>query len=140
LSLRLGRAACTPTLSRKAIAALGAVCIAAVSASVSLGQPPPQYRFTGYVGGVGSGPGHAFVVGDGLNLAFRDDVASQTRYRVCWRRAPAEPHCWSRRTRRAGLVSKIFTPAPASVGVYVTRWYFRGRVVATWRFYNGPGD
>jgi hypothetical protein len=36
--------------------------------------------------------------------------------------------------------SKIFTPAPSRVGVYVTRWYVRGLVVATWRFYNGPGD
>jgi hypothetical protein len=127
-------------MSRKGIAALGAVFIAAAIASVSLGQPPAPYRFTGYVEGVGSGPGHSFVVGDGLNLAFRDDVASQSPYRVCWRRALGVPRCWIRRTRRVGLVSKIFTPAPASVGVYVTRWYFRGRVVATWRFYNGTGD
>ena len=127
-------------MTRTRIAVLGTVCLAAASASTSHGQPPPGYRFTGYVEGVRTGPAHAFVVGDGLNLAFRDDVASQTRYRVCWRRAPAEPRCWTRRTRRVGLVSKIFTPAPASVGAYVTRWYFRGRVVATWRFYNGPGD
>jgi hypothetical protein len=127
-------------VSPKGIGALGTVCIAAATSSVSFAQPPAQYRFTGYVEGVGSGPGHAFVVGDGLNLAFRDDVASHTRYRVCWRRAPAQRRCWTRRTLSVGLASKIFTPAPAAVGVYVTRWYVGGRVVATWRFYNGPGD
>jgi hypothetical protein len=127
-------------VTRTRIAVLGTVCLAAASASASLGQPPPGYRFTGYVEGVGSGPGHAFVVGDGLNIAFRDDAATGTPYLVCWRRGTAPRHCWSRRTGRVGLVSKIFTPAPASVGVYVTRWYVRGRLVATWRFYNGPGD
>lgn len=122
------------------IVALSLACVAAASASASLGQPPDRYRFTGYVEGVGSGPGHSFIVGNGLNVAFRDDVASRTRYRVCWQRVPARRRCWTRRTGRIGLASKIFTPAPANVGVYVTRWYVSGRVVATWRFYNGPGD
>jgi hypothetical protein len=127
-------------VKRIGLALLAVAGAGVVGVAVSDGQPPAAFRFTGYVEGVNSGPGHAFVVGDGINLAFRDDVASQTRYRVCWRRAPAQRRCWTRRTRRVGLVSKIFTPAPASVGVYVTRWYFRGSVVATWRFYNGPGD
>jgi hypothetical protein len=127
-------------MKRTGIAALGVVCVAAASASGSPGQPPPQYRFTGYVEGVGTGPGHSFFVGDGLNLAFRDDVASQTPYRVCWRHFPGARRCWTRRTRRVGLASKIFTPAPGNVGVYVTRWYVNGRIVATWRFYDGPGD
>jgi hypothetical protein len=111
-----------------------------VGVATSGGQPPAAFRFTGYVEGVGSGPGHAFVVGNGLNLAFRDDVGGRTRYRVCWARRATRPRCWVRRTGRIGLTSKIFTAAPANVGVYVTRWYVSGRVVASWRFYNGPGD
>jgi hypothetical protein len=111
-----------------------------VGATASRGQPPPGFRFTGYVEGVGSGPGHSFVVGDGLNLAFRDDVVGRTRYRVCWSRRATRPRCWVRRTGRVGLTSKIFTAAPASVGVYTTRWYVGGRAVAVWRFYNGFGD
>jgi hypothetical protein len=121
-----------------ALLALGGVGV--VGVAVAGGQPPVAFRFTGYVEGVGSGPGHAFVVGDGLNLAFRDDVASRTRYRVCWARRATRPHCWVRRTGRVGLTSKIFTAAPANVGVYVARWRVGGRVVASWRFYNGPGD
>jgi hypothetical protein len=118
-----------------------ALAASAVGATASRSQPPPAFRFTGYVEGVGSGPGHAFVVGDGLNLAFRDDVRARTRYRVCWsRRGGTSIRCWLRRTGRIGLVSKIFTPAPAAVGVYTTRWFVGGRVVATWRFYNGTGD
>lgn len=128
-------------MGRIRIAALAvAAFAAAAAASVSFGQPSAQFRFTGYVEGVGSGPGHSFFVGDGLNLAFRDDVRSRTRYRVCWQRAATTPRCWIRRTARVGLASKVFTPAPPTVGVYVTRWYVGGRVVATWRFYNGPGD
>jgi hypothetical protein len=118
-----------------ALASTGVVGVAA-----SAGQPPAAFRFTGYVEGVGSGPGHAFVVGDGLNLAFRDDVASKTRYRVCWARRATRPRCWVRRTGRVGLADKIFTAAPANVGVYLTRWFVNGRVVASWRFYNGLGD
>jgi hypothetical protein len=128
-------------VSRTGIAAFAVAGLAAAAtASASSGQPPAHFRFTGYVEGVGSGPGHSFFVGDGLNLAFRDDVRSRTRYRVCWQRAATTPRCWIRRTARVGLASKVFTPAPAAVGVYVTRWYVGGRVVATWRFYNGPGD
>ena len=122
------------------VAVLTVACAATVAVAASWGIPPPGFRFTGYVAGVASGPGHAFVVGDGLNLAFRDDVASRTRYRVCWVRQGIRPRCWVRRTGRVGLASKVFTAAPATVGVYVTRWYIAGRVVATWRFYNGPGD
>lgn len=122
-------------LTLLALASAGAIGVAA-----SGGQPPAGFRFTGYVEGVGSGPGHAFVVGDGLNLAFRDDIASRTRYRVCWARRATQPRCWLRRTGRIGLASKIFTAAPTNVGAYMTRWYVSGRVVATWRFYNGLGD
>jgi hypothetical protein len=124
----------------KRAALLVALALAAVCSSASLAQPPPQYRFTGYVAGAGSGPGHSFFVGDGLNLAFRDDAASGTRYRVCWRRGLAARHCRLGRTRRIGLTSKVFIAAPPTVGVYVSRWYVSGRVVATWRFYIGPGD
>jgi hypothetical protein len=127
-------------VKRIALALLAFVGVGAVGVVSSAGQPPPAFRFTGYVAGVNSGPGHAFFVGDGLNLAFRDDVASRTRYRVCWARRATRPRCWVRRTGRVGLTSRVFTAAPAHLGVYTTRWYLRGRVVATWRFYNGPGD
>ena len=106
----------------------------------TVSQPPPPFRFTGYVAGGFSGPGHAFVVGDGLYVAFRDDVATGTRYRVCWFRGGVRVRCWTRRTRRIGLASKIATAAPPNVGIYVTKWYVNGRVVASWRFYNGIGD
>jgi hypothetical protein len=94
-------------MSRR-VGLLVVLALAAVCSSASLAQPPPQYRFTGYAEGAGSGPGHLFFVGDGLNLAFRDDAASGTRYRVCWRRGVAGRHCRLERTRRIGLTSKIF--------------------------------
>jgi hypothetical protein len=127
-------------VKRIGLALLAVAGAGVVGVAVSDGQPPAAFRFTGYVEGANSGPGHAFVVGDGLNLAFRDDVGGRTRYRVCWARRATRPRCWVRRTGRIGLTSKIFTAAPANVGVYVTRWYVSGRVVASWRLYNGPGD
>jgi hypothetical protein len=97
--------------------------------------------FTGNVAGAGSGPGHRFVVGDGLYLNFRDSVAYGTPYRVCWQRTDgAGLRCWSRRSSITSHLGRIFTPAPERVGKYVARWYVHGRLVATWRFYNGLGD
>lgn len=96
-------------------------------------------RFEGYVAGVGSGKGHSFIIGNGLNLVFVDHERSRTRYRVCWTRG-AGRECWSRRTGSVGKPSKIFTAAPTHVGRYVTTWYVRGRAVARWSFSNGPGD
>jgi len=97
--------------------------------------------FSGNVAGAGTGPGHRFVVGDGLYLNFRDTAAYGTPYRVCWQRTDgAGLRCWSRRTSVTSHVGRLFTPAPERVGRYVVRWYVRGRLAATWRFYNGVGD
>jgi transposase len=129
-------------VKRVGVALLALLSIGAAGAATSAGQPPRALRFTGYVEGVGSGPGHVFRVGDGLRLAFRDDRAAGTRYRVCWSRRALTKRCWIRRTGRIGRASKIFTPAPQSVGIFATRWFVGGRrrAVAIWRFYNGAGD
>jgi hypothetical protein len=112
-----------------------AVVLALPSTSSALG------RFGGNVAGVGTGPGHSFVVGDGLYLNFRDRVGYKTPYGVCWRRTDgAGRHCWSRRTSVTNHLGRIFAAAPQLVGTFVARWYVRGRLVATWTFYNGPGD
>jgi hypothetical protein len=126
-------------VKRTSVAILTVAC-AAVVVAASAGQPPPGFRFTGYVEGVGRGPGHSFRVGNGLRLAFRDDVSNGTRYRVCWAHRGTRARCWARRTGFVGKLSKVSTAAPVVVGVFVTRWYVAGRVVASWRFYNGPGD
>ena len=42
--------------------------------------------------------------------------------------------------RLAAYLTDDEPAALANVGVYVTRWYVSGRGVASWRFYNGPGD
>jgi hypothetical protein len=98
--------------------------------------------FSANVAGTGSGPGHRFVVGDGLYLNFRDNAAYATTYRVCWQRIDQGGglRCWSRRTSVTSHTSRIFTPAPERVGRYVAKWYVHGRLVASWSFYNGTGD
>lgn len=96
-------------------------------------------RFDGHVSGAATGPGHSFVVGDGLNLVFRDYRRSYTRYRVCWTRGHGT-RCWRRTTGKRGHASTIFTAAPGNVGTYVVTWSVRGRAVARWSFYNGVGD
>jgi len=105
----------------------------------------PHYprRFSGYVAGVVSGKGHSFVVGDGLDLVFRDRRASGTAYRVCWQRGNAGGiglRCWRRHTGAAGALSKILTAAPPRPGYYTVNWFVGGRVVAHWWFNNGVGD
>jgi hypothetical protein len=102
----------------------------------------PQFCFSASVDGAATGPGHQFVVGDGLYLTFRDRFGTSTPYRVCWERDDGtSQRCWARRTsvfpRRA---SRIFTPAPQQTGQFITRWYVRGRLAATWAFTNGVGD
>ena len=98
-------------------------------------------RFVGYVGGVASGKGHHFVVGNGLNLVFRDFRRSYTPYRVCWRRVDSNHRrCWRRVTGRSAHRDRIFTAAPSRAGRYLVKWRVHGRVVARWRFHNGVGD
>lgn len=96
-------------------------------------------RFDGHVSGVASGPGHSFIVGNGLNLVFQDRYRAFTRYRVCWTRG-AGRRCWRRTTGSRGRKSVIFTAAPSSVGTYTATWYVAGTAVTRWSFYNGPGD
>jgi hypothetical protein len=97
--------------------------------------------FGGNVAGAASGPGHRFVVGDGLYLTFLDRFAYGTPYRVCWQlRSGGDGRCWSRRTGATSHYGRIFTAAPQRVGTYLVRWYVRGYLAATWSFYNGQGD
>src|SRR5205807_9557617 len=80
--------------------------------------------FSANVAGTGSGPGHRFVVGDGLYLNFRDAASYGTPYRVCWQRTDGVGlRCWSRRTSATSHLGRIFTPAPGRVGRFVVRWY-----------------
>lgn len=98
-------------------------------------------RFSGYVAGVGSGKGHSFIVGNGLNLVLIDRWRSFTRYKVCWTRFWGRGgRCWRGRTARRGSRDLIFTAAPHRVGTFLVRWYFRGKARTRWYFYNGPGD
>jgi hypothetical protein len=110
-------------------------------ARTTVASPKAGPRFQGRISGVGSGPGHRFVVGDGLNVEFRDRLRQSTSYRACWARSSGrDRRCWNRHTGRPGAWSRIFTPAPQRVGTYVVRWYVGSRAVARWSFRNGPGD
>jgi hypothetical protein len=92
--------------------------IAALSATASAGAAP---RFAADVAGAGTGPGHSFMVGDGLYLDFRDRAHARTRYRVCWTRGSGR-RCWRRTTGAKGHRSRIFTAAPDHVGNYTATW------------------
>jgi hypothetical protein len=117
------------------IAALGAVVLLA-SATATGAQP----RFQGYVGGAVTGKGHHFVVGDGLQIVFRDRSHAGTSYRVCWTGPSHDRDCWNRRTGARGNASRIGTDAPGHVGQYNVSWMVNDRVVARWWFRNGVGD
>lgn len=100
----------------------------------------PASRYVAYVGGTATGAGHHFVVGDGLNLVFGDTTTAPTAYRVCWGLAIHAPtRCASRTTVSKAGTSRIFI-APQVVGNWVARWYVAGRLVASWTWYQGPGD
>ena len=118
---------------RSAIAAI------VLSLLCAAGSASAATRFNAYVGGGATGPGHRFMVGDGLNLVFTDTYRSYTSYTVCWTRG-AGRQCWHRTTARRKHKNVIFAAAPASVGTYRTTWYVNGRAVASWSFYNGIGD
>ena len=70
-----------------------------------------QPRFQGYVGGAVTGKGHFFVVGDGLEIVFRDRRHAGTAYRVCWNGPSHDRRCWNRRTGARGQISRIGTDA-----------------------------
>jgi hypothetical protein len=119
---------------RPALLALVAVSLLWVTGSASAST-----RFHAYVGGVATGAGHRFTVGDGLNLVFTDTYRSYTSYSVCWTRG-AGRRCWHRTTGGRKHKSVIFTAAPSSVGTYRATWYVQSRAVASWTFYNAIGD
>jgi len=125
MSLRLARIG--------ALSLLVAVC---ASLPAPAGAAP---RFAGDVAGAATGPGHSFMVGDGLYLEFRDRTHAHTRYRVCWTRGSGR-RCWNRTTGAKGHRSRIFTAAPDHVGNYRATWYVHGAAVARWSFYNAIGD
>jgi len=115
-----------------------AVLAAAVLASPALGAPP---HFGAFVAGVGSGPGHNFIVGNGLELVFKDRRHDSVPYRICIRHAGTGwTKCYTRVTGRRGHRSAIFRAAPETVGNWTATWYAHGRRAATWAFYIGPGD
>lgn len=94
------------------------VFIVTIALVLAIGSTAAAKRFDGYVGGVASGKGHDFIVGNGLNLVFVDRRESFTPYRVCWHRLHA----------------------PSVVGTYIVKWTVRHRRKAIWRFHNGVGD
>jgi hypothetical protein len=115
------------------------VALVAGSLVWATGSASASTRFHAYVGGVATGPGHRFVVGDGLNLVFIDAFRSYTSYRVCWTRG-AGRRCWHRTTGGRKHKSVIFTAAPSNIGTYRATWYVESRAVASWTFHNGTGD
>jgi|tagenome__1003787_1003787.scaffolds.fasta_scaffold20977140_3 hypothetical protein len=99
----------------------------------------PSDRFAAHVGGAATGPGHRFMVGDGLNLVFTDNYRSYTSYKVCWTKGTGT-RCWHRTTGRHKHKSVIFTASPSGIGTYRATWYVGGNAVAGWSFYNAIGD
>lgn len=117
------------------------VFIVTIALVLAIGSTAAAKRFDGYVGGVASGKGHDFIVGNGLNLVFVDRRESFTPYRVCWHRLHHSHHrCWSGETGNRGRKDRIFTAAPSVVGTYIVKWTVRHRRKAIWRFHNGVGD
>lgn len=111
---------------------------ALLSGATATGAQP---RFQGYVGGAVTGKGHFFVVGDGLEIVFRDRRHAGTAYRVCWNGPSHDRRCWNRRTGARGQISRIGTDAPNKhVGQYNVTWIVNDRVAARWWFHNGVGD
>jgi hypothetical protein len=81
------------------------------------------------------------VVGDGLNLAFKDRRARHTKYRACWHKVGGGPQrCWRDRIVARDRWDRIFTAAPPSPGKYRVVWKHRHHDVARWWFQNGVGD
>ena len=128
------------TLRRRSRIGAVASCLLVTASLLAAGAAGARSaRFHAHVDGVETGPGHRFVVGDGLNLVFVDTYRSHTAYRVCWSRG-AGRRCWDRSTATRGHASRIFTAAPQNVGTYVVTWSVSGRAVARWSFYNDVGD
>lgn len=120
---------------------LALIATVAVLAFASMAPAASASRFSGYVGGVATGAGHHFVVGDGLFLVFVDARQSSTPYRVCWHQLHHSRHrCWTGVTGAAGQKDRIFTAAPGGVGTYLVKWTVHDHRKATWRFTNGVGD
>lgn len=114
------------------------VAVVVSLACMSAGATAQAARFHGDVAGTATGPGHQFMIGDGLYLRFRDSNRSYTAYKVCYSRGHGTA-CYRRTTGRAGHISRIFF-TPEGVGNYTARWYVRGRQVASWSWYNAIGD
>jgi hypothetical protein len=97
-------------------------------------------RFDGRVEGAGTGPGHDFVVGDGLYLSFKDREAADSHYRVCVRRHGHSTHrCINSRVHHRGKWDKVFYSA-SKAGDYTVRWFFDRRSVARWSLHIAIGD
>jgi hypothetical protein len=123
-------------MRRLGLALIALVCLALIATSMASAS-----RFEGYVGGVATGKGRHFVVGDGINLVFIDHSQSGTPYRVCWHRLHHSHHrCWRGETGRQGHRDRIYTAAPSFVGTYIVKWTVRHHRKAIWRFHNGVGD
>jgi hypothetical protein len=121
---------------------IGAVAVVVlVGAAVASPASAAPRHFGAVVAGVGSGPGHDFIVGNGLELVFKDRRHDSVRYKVCIRHtASGWTKCYTRITGRRGHRSAIFRAAPETVGNWTATWYAHGRRAASWAFYIGPGD
>jgi hypothetical protein len=128
-------------MTRRALPAVAALLAIVACLVLSLPARAMAQRFEGYVGGVVTGKGSHFYVGDGLNLVFVDHRESHTPYRVCWHRLHHSDHrCWTGETEQLGQKDRIFTAAPSNAGKYLVKWTVRHHRKASWSFVNGAGD
>jgi hypothetical protein len=121
---------------------LGVIVLAALALAPAASA---RDRYDGWVEGVGSGSGHQFIVGNGLNLVFVDRRRSHTHYRACWHKrgsGPSHRHCWHwKKTGRPGERDRTSTAAPSQAGRWKVEWFVHGHHrVASWAFHNGRGD
>lgn len=87
--------------------------------------------------GAASGPGHAFVVGDGLNLVFHEAIVHPLPSVLDARRGHAL--LATNDPTHSEQVRDLYR-GPSSVGTYTTTWYVAGKPVDRWTFYNGRSD
>src|SRR5690349_3183158 len=70
-----------------------ALALVAFALALMPSQAAAAHRYSGWVEGAGSGRGHDFMVGDGLNVVFVDRRHKHTHYTACWhRRGKGDSH------------------------------------------------
>jgi hypothetical protein len=106
-----------------------AVVVATAGAASHANADPGQY--TGWVE-VGGHPAHEVFQGDGPRLWFYTAVGS-TSYRACVN-GPHLARCWNLKTLSNGLGHNAYV-STGWTGWYTARWWVRGRLVASWKYY-----